>query len=166
MSEGLIKLLSMKTIIWLFLVLLCASADGPKAQAVIPPPDGGYPGYTTAEGTNTLQNLTTGVANTGLGWYALFTDSDGNYNTAVGAGALVLNNADANTATGVAALFLNTTGVENTANGAAALLNNEAGSDNTAIGYQALSSNTTGIGNTATGAQALATSASGIGNTA
>ena len=26
----------------------------PTTQAVIPPPDGGYPGFTTAEGTNAL----------------------------------------------------------------------------------------------------------------
>ena len=33
----------------------------PTTQAVIPPPDGGYPGFTTAEGTQALQSLTTGV---------------------------------------------------------------------------------------------------------
>ena len=44
-------------------------------HAVVPPPDGGYPGFTTAEGTNALKNLTTGVANTGMGWYSLFTNS-------------------------------------------------------------------------------------------
>ena len=32
----------------------------PDAQAVVPPPDGGYPDFTTAEGTNALKNLTTG----------------------------------------------------------------------------------------------------------
>ena len=44
----------------------------PRAQAVVPPPDGGYPNFTTAEGTNALQNLTTGAGNTGVGWRALF----------------------------------------------------------------------------------------------
>ena len=63
----------------------------PRAQAVVPPPDGGYPNFTTAEGTNALQNLTTGAANTGLGWRALFTGD----NTGVGAGAL-LNTGDSN----------------------------------------------------------------------
>ena len=38
-----------------------------------------------------------------------------NYNTGVGAGALVLNNADSNTAVGTAALLLNTAGTENSA---------------------------------------------------
>ena len=32
----------------------------PQMQAVVPPPDGGYPDFTTAEGTKALQNLTTG----------------------------------------------------------------------------------------------------------
>jgi hypothetical protein len=32
----------------------------PKAQAVSPPPDGGYPGGNTAEGQNALLSLTTG----------------------------------------------------------------------------------------------------------
>ena len=34
----------------------------PRAQAVVPPPDGGYPNFTTAEGQNALKNLTTGAA--------------------------------------------------------------------------------------------------------
>jgi hypothetical protein len=94
----------------------------PDAQAVTPPPDGGYPNFTTAEGTNALKNLTTGLGNTGVGWYSLFADTAGSYNTAVGAGALDLNNADSNTAVGVAALLLNTSGAENTAVGTDALV--------------------------------------------
>jgi hypothetical protein len=66
----------------------------PVAKAVVPPPDGGYPGFTTAEGTNALKNLTTGIANTATGWYSLFTNSSGNYNTSVGAGALIFNNGE------------------------------------------------------------------------
>ena len=38
----------------------------PCVEAVVPAPDGGYPNFTTAEGTKALQNLTTGTANTGL----------------------------------------------------------------------------------------------------
>ena len=38
----------------------------PNGFGVVPPPDGGYPGFTTAEGTNALKNLTTGVANTAI----------------------------------------------------------------------------------------------------
>jgi hypothetical protein len=76
----------------------------PVAKAVVPPPDGGYPGFTTAEGTNSLKNLTSGIANTATGWYSLFTNSSGNYNTGVGAGTLIFNNGEQNTAIGVAAL--------------------------------------------------------------
>src|SRR4030095_12600348 len=35
-----------------------------SARAVVPPPDGGYPGFNTAEGQNALFNLTTGIADT------------------------------------------------------------------------------------------------------
>jgi hypothetical protein len=36
----------------------------PNAPAVVPPPDGGYPNFTTAEGTKALQSLTAGSGNT------------------------------------------------------------------------------------------------------
>src|SRR5438067_4607218 len=85
----------------------------PKLQAVSPAPDGCYPGFTTAEGCNALNFLTTGAGNTGVGWYALYLDTTGSFNTGVGGGALALNNADSNTAVGAAALLLNTTGVNN-----------------------------------------------------
>ena len=61
------------------------------AQAVNPAPDGCYPNFTTAEGCNALNSLTTGAANTGVGWYSLFSNTTGNFNTGVGAGALALN---------------------------------------------------------------------------
>jgi hypothetical protein len=92
-----------------------------RAQAVVPPPDGGYPGFTTAEGTKALQSLTTGSANTAVGWYSLFSNAEGSFNTATGAGALLFNTSDQNTAFGAAALLFNTTGLGNTAVGAAAL---------------------------------------------
>src|SRR6266513_4215800 len=43
----------------------------PMAQAVIPPPGGGYPGGNTAEGQSALLSRTTGIYNTGLGIYSL-----------------------------------------------------------------------------------------------
>ena len=115
----------------------------PKAQAVIPPPDGGYPGGNTAEGQNALLSRTTGGFNTALGWLSLRALTTGSYNTGVGAGTLVLNTGDQNTAVGTAALLLNTAGTNNTAVGAVALLNNTA-TGNTAIGSNALLNNTTG----------------------
>ena len=138
----------------------------PRAQAVVPPPDGGYPNLTTAEGTNALQSLTTGAANTGVGWYSLFSAGEANYNTGVGAGALALNNGDSNTAFGTVALFLNTTGTFNTAVGTGALLNNNDGNTNTAIGYNALPNNTTGTQNTTIGVSAMRDNTTGGLNTA
>ena len=91
------------------------------APEVVPPPDGCYPGFNTAEGCQALQFLTTGAGNTGLGWRSLFANAGGSFNTGVGAGALVLNTDDGNTAVGAAALLLNTSGTENTAVGNGAL---------------------------------------------
>jgi Chaperone of endosialidase len=138
----------------------------PKALAVVPPPDGGYPGFNTAEGQNALFSLTTGAANTAVGWFSLFSNTDGSFNTATGAGALLFNTARENTAFGAAALLFNSTGVANTAVGAAALLNNTEGGFNTSIGEFALSHNTTGSNNTANGFQALFSNTSGDRNTA
>ena len=155
------------------LALLCPAAAGPKAQAVIPPPDGGYPGFNTAEGQKALFGLTTGVANTAVGWYSLFSNTDGSYNTGVGAGTLLFNVGDQttgdgtqNTAIGTAALLSNTTGRENTATGTGALLNNISGPTNTATGAFALFNNTIGDGNTAIGANALSSNTTTNGNTA
>src|SRR5216110_2311735 len=86
-----------------------------NTQAVVPPPDGGYPGFNTAEGQKALFSLATGQGNTAVGWFTLESVTTGSFNTAIGAAALVLNTADQNTATGTAALFLNTTGFQNTA---------------------------------------------------
>ena len=140
----------------IFGAILSALAFLPGAQAVNPAPDGCYPNFTTAEGCNALKSLTTGAANTGVGWYSLFSNTTGNFNTGVGAGALALNNADNNTAVGAGALFLNTTGTENTAVGANALVHNDSGSDNNAFGTNALFGNVEGTFNNAHGRNALA----------
>src|SRR6266850_1909154 len=150
---------------------LACSAFLPEIQAapdgfIAPPPDGCYPNFTTAEGCNALQSLTTGVGNTGLGAFALFSTSTGNTNTAVGAGALDLNNGDSNTAVGTAALLLNTTGTENTATGTAALENNSTGSDNTANGAFALFNNDDGFNNNAVGHNSLFSNTTGVANNA
>ena len=77
-------------------------------QAVSPPPDGGYPGYNTAEGQNALFSLTTGVYNTALGAFTLYSDTTGNGNTAVGINGLHNNvTGGFNTAVGLNALFTN-----------------------------------------------------------
>jgi len=153
------SLIQFKTTVVSLVITVLLSCFGllSRAQAVSPPPDGGYPGGNTAEGDNALFNLSTedGAFNTAIGFYALFANMTGSFNTAVGAGALDLNTSHNNTAVGAAALLLNTTGDGNTATGAAALLQNTTGRGNTATGGAALFSNTNGAGNTAVGALAL-----------
>jgi Chaperone of endosialidase len=162
-----------KTIIPPFLVAFALACFGllPRVNAVVPPPDGGYPNGNTAEGDFALQNLMTGNFNTALGFFSLFTDTAGLQNTAVGAGALFKNTADNNTASGAGALFNNTTGTQNTANGLGALFSNttigvDSGHDNTATGFEALASNTIGPNNTAVGSFALVSQTVGNGNSA
>jgi Chaperone of endosialidase len=146
-------------------VIIACFASPPWAQAVSPPPDGGYPNFTTAEGQNALLNLTTGSGNTAVGSFSLESLTGGSFNTGIGAGTLVLNTGDSNTATGAAALLLNTTGANNTANGTAALVNNSTVEDNTAVGAFALNSNTASS-NTAIGSNALLSNTTGANNTA
>ena len=132
----------------------------PNGFGVVPPPDGGYPNFTTAEGQNALLNLTSGVANTAVGSFSLESVTTGSFNTGIGADTLLLNTGDDNTATGAAALLLNTTGANNTADGTATLVNNSTGEDNTAVGAFALNGNTAS-GNTAVGSNALFSNTTG-----
>ena len=154
----------------LFLVplVLAAFALSPTAQAQLsPPPDGGYAGDNTAEGTDALFSLTTGTDNTAIGFDALFGNTTGDSNTATGSIALMSNTTGVrNTANGFAALNSNTTGERNTATGRAALTFNTTGNNNTADGHDALFSNGTGIRNTATGSFALFSNTTGPDNTA
>ena len=137
------------------------------AEAVVPAPDGGYPGGNTAEGDNALFSLTTGTSNTAIGFAALGSNTTGAFNTAEGSGVLLFNTTGSqNTATGVNALVNNTTGSFNTANGVNTLFRNTTGFQNAATGVQALFSNTTGFHNTADGFQALFANTSGNHNTA
>jgi hypothetical protein len=106
------------------MVILATFSLLETTKAVIPPPDGGYPGGNTAEGQNALFSLTSGAFNTALGYFSLRSDSTGSFNTATGAGTLLANTGDQNTATGTGALLSNTSGTQNTANGAFALFSN------------------------------------------
>jgi trimeric autotransporter adhesin len=138
----------------------------PRAQAVVPPPDGGYANGNTAEGEDALFSLTNGFWNTALGFEALYHNTTGQVNTATGVRALFSNTRGTyNTAYGYAALYDNTTGSHNTAYGSVALANNITGIRNTAIGFAALHSNEQSY-NTATGYAALYNNDVGVGNTA
>ncbi len=148
------------------LVLACFALS-PRAQAVVPAPDGGYPNFNTAEGEDALFSLTTGTDNTAIGFDALFSNTTGSDNTANGVSALASNTiGNLNTANGGSALIANTTGFSNTATGFQALFNNTTGGGNTATGLGSLSSNTTGDKNTATGYGALAFNTTGRSNIA
>ncbi len=153
------------------LVLVCFALS-PRAQAVTPAPDGGYPGANTAEGTDALFSLTSGIANTAVGKDALHDNTTGGFNVAIGSSALASNvsgnfnmaigtdalrdsNANFNLAIGFRVGFMNTTGNHLTGIGAAALRNNTTASFNTAIGADAMRENTTAENNTAIGASAL-----------
>ncbi len=153
---------------FLLLALACFALS-PRAQALLPPPppDGGYPGFNTAEGDGTLFSLTTGQGNTAVGFTALYNTTDASVDTAVGFNALFSNTSgSSNTAVGADALFYNTIGSFNTAIGTQALINNIRGRFNTATGVNALFSNDTGLNNTASGFQALVSNNSGSNNTA
>ena len=97
---------------------------------------------------------------------ALLNNTEGSFNTAIGAQALFNNTSNANTATGVQALYQNTTGQGNVANGTQVLFFNTTGEFNTATGFTALEKNTTGNNNTATGSRALFNNTIGQENTA
>ena len=149
----------------LSIFVLACFAVSPKALAVNPAPDGGYPGNNTAEGASALSNLTSGISNTALGFQALQGQTTGSYNTADGANAVHDNRRAQNTGTGYNALSNNITGNYNTANGYNALGFGN-GSNNTAVGLSALSGNSIGTENTAVGVSALANNPRASQNTA
>ena len=141
-------------------------ALSPGMRAVTPPPDGGYPGNNTAEGSNALFGLTSGTFNTAIGMSSLQSDTIGSFNTANGAFALVSNTASENTATGAGALYLQHNRFRQhgqwPAN--ALLVCNTTGSGNTAtVVLVRFYTNTTGPGNTANGSGALYSNSSGPG---
>ena len=151
------------------LILVCF-AFVPQMHAVLPPPDGGYPVFNTAEGEDALFGNTTGAGNTGIGWRSLYTDSDGSFNTGCGGGTLSLNNGESNTAVGAGALLTNGSGMQNTAVGTDALVFNTLGATggdfNGAFGAFALFTNSSGFSNNAVGDAALFANVSGAQNTA
>ena len=80
----------------------------PGVQAISPPPEGGYPGYNTAEGTNALFNLISTVAS-GIPPLVVmrFFMSDWQCNTALGTNALLQKIWRSKYGNGVYALFSN-----------------------------------------------------------
>ena len=119
--------------------LLTCFALSQTAQAVVPPPDGGYANRNTAEGKDALFSLTTGVDNTALGFQALYNGTTASGNTAVGSQALLSNTVGTrNVAVGAAALDSLTSGEMNTAVGNVSLEQGVSVNFNTALGRHAL----------------------------
>ena len=147
------------------LILVCFALS-PQMQAVSPPPDGGYAGGTTAEGDSALLSLTSGIYNSGFGIYSLLVNTDASFNTGLGAGTLLLNNANENTAVGAGTLLTNSSGVNNTGCGTFALFTNSTGDFNNAVGANSLLFNTDGTSNNALGESALYFNQIGSANTA
>src|SRR5437773_745774 len=151
----------------LFLIPLVLGLAGlalaPAARALRPPPDGGYPNETTAEGDGALFSLTTGLGNTALGFNTLHANTTGFINTATGHTALLSNTTGSrNTATGSDALANNTTGEGNTAKGVDALYSNTTGNNNVALGNSAGGALTTGDRNIDIGNEGVADEANTI----
>src|SRR6266550_825018 len=110
-----------------------------NAQAVVPPPDGGYANRNTAEGKDALFSLTTGVDNTALGFQTLYNGTTASGNTAVGSQALLSNTVGTrNVAVGASALDSLTSGEMNTAVGNVSLEQGVSVNFNTALGRHAL----------------------------
>jgi len=121
-------------------------------------------------GDHALYGNTTGNDNTAIGSRALAFNITGSFNTSTGNNALLKNKASNNTADGFDALLYNITGSNNTALGYQAMngtfVTPSTGANNTATGFQALYSYTTGGSNTASGYQALYSNTTGTNNTA
>jgi hypothetical protein len=100
--------------------------------------DDPVPVSNTADGQGALASITTGLYNTAFGFLPLLSLTDANFDTGVGAGALLLDNGGTNTAVGAGALLSNTTGSANTAVGTFALFTNADGSENNAIGINSI----------------------------
>jgi hypothetical protein len=154
------------------LVLVSFALSAQAAPSPETPDPGPKPPTNTADGTSALASITTGQFNSAFGWFSLIALTDAKFNTGVGAGALLVNNANLNTAVGTAALLTNGTGANNTACGAFALFSNlgtgaiGTGSFNNAVGASSLELNTDGDSNNAVGESALFNNIHGAANTA
>jgi hypothetical protein len=157
-------------------LMLACLALSPNAQAVPSPetPDpGAKPVSNTADGAGALASVTaSGTFNSAFGYLSLLFLTDADFNTGIGAGALLVNNASDNTAVGAGALLTNSDGINNTACGGFALFSNVGtgdvgtGSFNNAVGASSLLLNADGDSNNALGESALFSNVHAAANTA
>src|SRR5215203_800766 len=93
---------------FLLIPLILAAFSLTQVQAAVNSPDPGNPPPTnTADGAGALQSVTIGTFNSAFGFFSLLALTDAQFNTGVGAGALLVNNAADNTAVGAGALLTN-----------------------------------------------------------
>ena len=149
------------TLVIAILSVLACFALLPQTRA-----DDPVPPSNTADGQGALGSVTTGLYNSAFGFLSVLSLSDANFDTGVGAGALLVDNGGQNTAVGAGALLNNTTGSDNNAVGAFALFTNDSGFFNNAVGHGALQSSVDGSQNNALGDLALFSNTSGGTNTA
>src|SRR5438876_8781218 len=156
-------------------LILVAFALCQQTQAAPNPetPDpGAKPLSNTADGQGALQSVTSGLYNSAFGFLSVLSNTNANFNTGIGAGALLLNNANENTGVGAGALLTNSDGINNTAVGTFALFSSVGtgdvgtGSFNNAVGANSLLLNVDGDSNNALGESALFFYISGAANTA
>src|SRR5947208_8626364 len=162
--------------------LVCFGLCQQVQSATDTPDPGAVPTSNTADGQGALGSLTTGLYNSAFGFLSVLSLSDANFDTGVGAAALLVDNGGTNTAVGAGALLTNSDGADNNAVGAFALFNNvsgffnnahgrnallnSTGSQNNAMGDDAMFFNTTGSFNTAIGDDALDANVDGNNNVA
>ena len=157
-------------------LILVSFALCQQAQAAPSPetPDPGpKPLSNTADGDSALSSVTSaGIYNSAFGFFALLVNTDADFNTGIGAGALLLNNANENTGVGAGALLTNSDGVNNTACGTFALFTSAGtgevgtGSFNSAVGANSLLLNVDGDFNNALGESTLFNNVHATANTA
>jgi len=138
------------TLVIAILSVLACFALLPQTRA-----DDPVPPSNTADGQGALGSVTTGLYNSAFGFLSVLSLSDANFDTGVGAGALLVDNGGQNTAVGAGALFSTTTGSPNTAVGTFAMFFNVDGSSNAAVGDESLEFNVSAFTNAAVGQFAL-----------
>jgi trimeric autotransporter adhesin len=120
--------------------------------------------------SNQPTSYANGISNTGVGSWALYSNTTGSYNTAMGfEPMLYFSEGEYNTAIGYKSMIggiFNCTGYQNTSCGANALSTLTTGYNNCAIGYVAALYTGSGYDNTATGVASLYYNQIGNNNTA
>ena len=118
-----------------------------------------------------LFNNTMGTHNVAIGAESLYSNKDGSESTAIGAGALYKNNSTVsssgyyrNTAVGYQSMYNTDGGFDNASVGMHSMLYNTTGSNNAALGVASLYFNKTGNYNTAIGPWSCSQTVAGSGN--